>query len=170
MIDGISKISQLCSSTSIIEDEVLTQTRVSLAHIEVLIGNAIDGLFASHFHSWPVAVQVIGIAPHIECQGIPAGLVVYEYSITVMFHRAGFSKFLNAISGNTQIDVTVDGKVEVGQLYAIATIIEDEVLNQTCVGLAHIEILPCNTVVVPCACDIHARPVTVQVVDIAPHI
>ena len=85
MVDGVGKVCQLTGS-GIAEDEVLAQAGIRLTHIEVLIGNAVDGLFASHLHAGPVTVQVVGIAPHVEIQSIPARLVVNKHGITVVLH------------------------------------------------------------------------------------
>ena len=85
VVDGVGKVCQL-TGTGIAEDEVLAQAGIRLTHIEVLIGNAVDGLFAGHLHARPVTVQVVGIAPHVEIQSIPARLVVNKHGITVVLH------------------------------------------------------------------------------------
>ena len=169
VVDGVGKVCQLTGS-GIAEDEVLAQAGIRLTYIEVLIGNAVDGLFASHLHAGPVTVQVVGIAPHVEIQSIPARLVVNKHGITVVLH-AGFQPDLfDTVGSDAQIDVTLDGEVEVGQLHACTAIIEDQILNESCVCLTHVEVFPSDTVVIPSASDAHAGPVTVQVVDVAPHV
>ena len=169
VVDGISEVGQL-TGACIAEDKVLAQTCICLTHIEVLIGNAIDGLFASHLHARPVTIKVVHVAPHIEVQCIPACLIIYEYSIAVVLHAGLKADFLHSVGSDSQEDVTVDCEVEVGKLYPIAAIIEDEVFNQSGISFAHVEILPSDAIVVPCAGNAHSWPVTIQVVDIAPHI
>ena len=80
------------------------------------------------------------------------------------------ANLLHAISSDAQIEVAIDGEVEVGQLYTVTSIVEDQVLHQSCIGSTHIKVFPGDTIVVPGSGHVHARPVTVQVVDVAPHI
>ena len=85
-----------------------------------------------------------------------------------MLHSHGFIHFLDTARGDTQVDVAVDGEVEVGQLRTVATVVEDEVLVQAGVGSTHIEVLPYDAALLPGACRVHARPVAVEVVHISP--
>ena len=80
------------------------------------------------------------------------------------------TNLLDAAGCNEQVDVAVDGEVEVGQLRTVATIVEDEVLVEAGVGSTHVEVLPNDAALLPGASRIHARPTTVEVVDVAPHV
>ena len=64
----------------------------------------------------------------------------------------------------------IDGVSIVGQLCATAIIVEDQVLVQTRVGSAHVKVGIGHTLDGLFASGSHARPSTVQVVNIAPHV
>ena len=114
VVDGISKVGQLSTIAAIVEYQVLAQTGIGFAHIKVLIGNAVYGLFASYGHTGSVAVKVVGIAPHIEGDVVPTGFIVYEDCETVVLNLWFCTYLLDTIGSDAQIDVAVDGKVEVG--------------------------------------------------------
>ena len=80
------------------------------------------------------------------------------------------SHFLDTVGGDAQIDVAVDGEVEVCQLDAVAAIIEDEILIESGIGCSHVEVFPCDAVLTPGTCHRHAWPVAIEVVDVAPHV
>ena len=115
VIDGISEVCQL-TGTSIVEDKILCQSGICLTHVEVFVGHAVDGLFASNLHARPVTIQIIRVAPHVKIQSVPSRLVVHKDSIAIVLD-AGFQfYFLHAISGDAQIDIVVEREVEVRQL------------------------------------------------------
>ena len=169
VIDGVSEITQL-TRTGIAKDEVLAQACIALAHIKILISNTVNGLLTSNLHARPIAIQIIDITPHVEGQCIPTGLIINEYGKSVVLYRGFRRDFLDTVSGNAQIDVAINGKVEILQLSTCTTIIEDEVLVQTGVLLTEVEILPGDSIVVPRTGHLHAGPVAVQVVDVTPHV
>ena len=171
VVDGEVKVTAfpLYTAIVIIGNEVQVQTGVSLSHIKIDILVAVDNLGTRRLHARPSS-ECLGIAPSIECQLCLARLVQYEQGIAVVHHSGFWSEFLNTVSGDAQVDITVDGEVEVCQLSTCTAIVEDEVLVQSGILLTEVEVLPSGAVVVPRTRHLHARPVAVQVVDVTPHI
>ena len=171
VVDGEVEVTAfpLHATTIVVGDEVEVQSCVGLAKVEVGILQSVDGLCACGCHAWPTA-EGFGIAPGIECQFGLARLVEDEEGIAIVLHGGLKTNLLHAVSSDEQVDVAFDGEVEVGQLRTVATVVEDEVLVEAGVGSTHVEVLPYDAALLPGACRVHARPVTVEVVDVAPHV
>ena len=166
VVDGVGEVGQLSATSIVIEDEVLVQSCVGLAHIPVEVLIALDGLCACWFNTRPVTVEVVHVSPLVECDGIPCGLVDDIYNVSVVLRT--YCEFLHTACGHSQIDIVVDGVGEVGQLLAEAAVVEDEVLVQSGIGCAHVPIEVFRAVDGLCACRSNARPVTVEVVHVTP--
>ena len=78
------------------------------------------------------------------------------------------SKFLNTCGGDAQVEVVVDGIGKVGQLYAVAIVVEDEVLVQSGVRLTHVPVFVLHTVDGLRACRCCTGPSAAEVVHVAP--
>ena len=59
----------------VVEDEVLAQAEDVVAVLEVLVLLALAGPGAGHLHARPVAAEVVHVAPLVQGDGVPAGLV-----------------------------------------------------------------------------------------------
>ena len=85
-VDGESKVGQLCTAAVVVEDKVLCQTGIGGTHIKILVGNTVDSLRTRNRHTGPTTIQVIHLAPHIEREGIPTGLVEDKDGISVVLY------------------------------------------------------------------------------------
>ena len=169
-VDGEVEVSQLNPVAAVIEDEVLVQPCVGFTQIEVSVCLSVDGLLTCRLHAGPVAIEVVDVAPHVERQGVPSGIVEDKDGETVVLHFGLGSHLLDPVGCDAQIDVAVDGEVEVSQLDPVAAVVEDEVLVQPGIGCPHVEVFPGDAVLAPGPCHRHAWPVAIQVIDVAPHV
>ena len=87
VVDGVVEVGQLDAVTAIVEDQVLIQARVSLAHIEVDVLGTSDSLLARGSHTRPIAIEVVHVTPHVQGDVVPTGLIEHIDHIAVMLNR-----------------------------------------------------------------------------------
>ena len=125
------------AATVVIEDQVLGQADNIVTILEVLVLHSGNGFAAANLHAGPVAAKVVDIAPLVQRNGIPAGLVVNPNADAVMsgYHHAAafcrvgrfrnaFRRYKQEVVGNT----LRKGDVVVGKLGSATVVVEDEVL------------------------------------------
>src|SRR3712207_2996074 len=103
---------ELLSLIVIVEDEIVHQSLVSLARIEVFVLHSVHRNLARWLNAGP-ASEELGLAiatPSIHRYGVPTGVVLNEDGVTVVLDHRFCIDFLKAFVGYTQVNVAVDNE------------------------------------------------------------
>ena len=151
LCEGDVVVGQLGTAVVIVEDEVLAKAEDVVTILEVLVLLVTQGDGAAHLCAGPVAAVVVHVAPLVQGDGIPTGLVddVDAYAVVVGQHNLALvgvhrqEVFLPLVGidvgpfTGADVEGVRNGLVARGTLVTLLHVIEGEALGQ---GVAALEL------------------------------